>query len=63
MRAAFIIMRIGEPTLETMCKEAIVPALKACGFDPKRVDKHEQGGPLKSEIIKFLEQSDILIRA
>ena len=61
MRTAFIIMRIGEPSLEKMCTEAIVPALKACGFDPKRVDKHEQGGPLKSEIIKFLELSDIIV--
>ena len=61
MRTAFIIMRIGDPSLETMCKDAIVPALKACGFDPKRVDKHEQGGPLKSEIIKFLQQSDIIV--
>lgn len=61
MRTAFIIMQIGNPDLDTVCAEAIVPALKACEFDAKRVDKHNEGGLLKSEIIKFIESADILI--
>ena len=54
-------MQIGEPRLDAVCERAIVPALKACGFDPKRVDKHNQGGLLKSEIIGFIERSGIIV--
>lgn len=61
MSQAFIIMQIGNPELERVCKEAIVPALKACGLDPKRVDKHNEGGLLKSEIIAFIQGSDIIV--
>jgi len=56
MPEVFIIMQIGEPGLDSICERAMVPALKACGFDPKRVDKHNQGGLLKSEIIGFIEE-------
>lgn len=61
MKQAFIIMQIGNPNLDIVCKEAIVPALKSCGFDPKRVDKHTEGGLLKSEIVGFIGSSDIIV--
>lgn len=61
MPQAFIIMQIGNPELDNACKEAIVPALEACGFEAKRVDKHNAGGLLKSEIIGFLERSEIIV--
>lgn len=61
MKQAFIIVQIGNPELDKVCEDAIVPALKACGFDPKRVDKHNKGGLLKSEIVGFIESSDIII--
>jgi len=61
MKQAFIIMQIGNADLDIVCKEAIVPALKSCGLDPKRVDKHNEGGLLKSEIIRFIESSDIIV--
>jgi len=61
MSQAFIIMQIGNPELDRVCEAAIVPALKACGLDPKRVDKHNKGGLLKSEIIAFIEGSDIIV--
>jgi len=61
MAQAFIIMQIGNPDLDTVCEKAIVPALKACGFVPKRVDKHTEGRLLKSEIVGFIESSDIII--
>jgi hypothetical protein len=61
MPQAFIIMQIGNPELDRLCQEAIVPALRACGFDSKRVDKHNQGGLLKSEIIGFIQQSEIIV--
>lgn len=61
MKQAFIIMQIGNTDLDKVCDEAIVPVLKLCGLDPKRVDRHNEGGLLKSEIIKFIESSDIII--
>lgn len=61
MSNAFIIMNIGQPDLDHMCSTSIVPALQSCGLEPKRVDKHNQGGLLKSEIIKFIQESDIII--
>jgi hypothetical protein len=36
-------------------------AIKSCGLEPRRVDKHNEGGLLKSEIIRFIQDSDILI--
>jgi len=57
----FIIIQIGNPQLDELCEKAIVPALKECDLDPKRVDKHNEGGILKSEIIKFIESAEIII--
>jgi hypothetical protein len=39
----------------------MIPAIEACGLSAKRVDKHNEGGLLKSEIIKFIESSEIII--
>jgi len=61
MKQAFIIMQIGNPDLDTIFKDAICPALISCGFDPKRVDKHNEGRLLKSEIVEFIESSDIIV--
>jgi hypothetical protein len=61
MGTAFIIMQIGNTELEQVYAKAMVPALKACGLDAKRVDKHNQGGLLKSEIIQFIQSSDIIL--
>jgi len=61
MAIAFIIMQIGNPDLDQVCTDAIVPAIEACGLDAKRVDKHNEGGLLKSELIQFIHNSDIII--
>jgi len=54
-------MQIGNPELDSMCEQVIVPALKACGLDPKRVDKHNKGDLLKSEIIAFIKNAEIIV--
>lgn len=54
-------MQIGNKQLDVVYDNAIVPAIKACGFEPKRVDKHNEGGLLKSEIVNFIESSDIIV--
>jgi hypothetical protein len=61
MKQAFIIIQIGDDQLEQVCKEVIVPAIKACQLEPKRVDKHNEGGLLKNEIDQFISTSDIVI--
>jgi len=61
MKQAFIIMQIGNEELDKVCEEAIVPALKTFNLEPKRVDKHNKGGLLKSEIIAFINGADIII--
>lgn len=61
MADAFIIMQIGNVALDDMCSKAILPAIRACGLDPKRVDKHNSGQLLKSEIIRFIQDADIII--
>lgn len=54
-------MQIGDPNMDKVCAKAIVPAIEASGLQAKRVDKHNEGGLLKSEIIKFIHNSDIIV--
>jgi hypothetical protein len=61
MPECFIIMQIGNPELDKVCEQAILPAIKACGLEPKRVDKHNTGGLLKSEIIDFIGRAEIIV--
>jgi hypothetical protein len=61
MGQAFVIMRIGNPALDRVYERAIVPALRVCGLEARRVDRHNRGGLLASEIIAFIEGSDIIV--
>lgn len=61
MKQAFVIMQIGNSNLDVVFREVLVPALRNCGLDPKRIDKHNEGRLLKSEIVSFIETSDIII--
>ena len=61
MGKAFVILQIGNPELDIIYDKAIVPAILSCGLEAKRVDKHNEGGLLKSEIISFIQESEIII--
>jgi hypothetical protein len=61
MAIGFIIMQIGNSDLDRVCGEAVAPAIEACGLAEKRVDKHNVGGLLKSEIVAFIDQADIIV--
>ena len=61
MSQAFVIMQIGDPDLDAVYDRVIVPAIRAFGLDPKRVDRHNRGGLIYSEIVSFIEESEILI--
>jgi hypothetical protein len=58
---AFVIMQIGNPGLDRVYEQAIVPALQTCGLVPRRVDRHNAGGLLHSEIITFIDESDLIV--
>ena len=58
---AFVIMQIGDDQIERVYDLAIAPALRACGLRPQRVDRHNQGGLLHSEIISFIEESQVIV--
>jgi hypothetical protein len=58
---AFVIMQIGNAELDRVYELAIVPAVEACGLVARRVDRHNQGGLLHTEIVAFLEESEILV--
>jgi hypothetical protein len=61
MSQAFVIMQIGNSELDSIYENAIVPAILSCRLEPKRVDKHNEGRLLKSEIVHFIESSDTII--
>ena len=54
-------MQIGNPELDLVYDQVMVPALRRCGFDARRVDRHNVGGLLYSEIIAFIEESDLIV--
>ena len=54
-------MQIGNPELDSVWAEVFEPSLRACGLDPRRVDKHNRGELLKSEIIRFIEEAEIIV--
>lgn len=57
----FVIMQIGNPELDKVYELAIYPAIDAAGLRPVRIDKHNEGGLLKSEIVKHLESASIIV--
>lgn len=61
MAQAFVIMQIGNKELDNVFQKAISHAILSSGLSVKRVDKHNEGGLLKSEIITFIQESDIII--
>jgi hypothetical protein len=61
MRPGFVIMQIGNSELDTVYERAVAPALTASGFAPRRVDRHNRGGLLVSEIIAFIDEAEVLV--
>ena len=61
MDEAFVIMQIEDAQLDVVCDEAIDPAIRDAGLAPRRVDRHNEGDLLKSEIVQFIERSQIIV--
>jgi hypothetical protein len=47
--------------MDKVCDEVFVPAISAAGLTAKRVDRDNEGGLLKAEIVDFLERSTIIV--
>lgn len=61
MEEAFVIMQINNPQLDRLWSEVYQPVIRECGLEPKRVDKHNEGHLLSSEIANFIKRARILI--
>jgi hypothetical protein len=61
MQPGFVIQQIGNAELDRVYERALSPALRACGFEPRRIDRHGRGGLLVSEIITFIEEAEIVV--
>jgi hypothetical protein len=61
VQSGFVIMQIGNPELDVVYERAIAKALLACGFEARRVDRHNRGGLLVSEIIAFIDEAELLV--
>lgn len=61
MEEAFVIMQINNTELDLLWRDVYRPAIMGCGLDPKRVDKHNEGHLLSSEIADFIKRSKIII--
>jgi hypothetical protein len=61
VQPGFVIMQIGNPELDLVYERAVAPALSACGFEARRVDRHNRGGLLVSEIIAFIDEAELLV--
>jgi hypothetical protein len=57
----FVIMQIGNDELDKLYDSFISKALEDSGLKPIRIDKHNEGGLLKNEIIKNIENALIII--
>ena len=61
MDEAFIVMQIGNDELDRVCDEVLVPAVESAGLVARRVDRDNEGGLLKVEIVEFLERAVIIV--
>ena len=61
MDEAFVIMQIGNAEMDKVHDQAIAPAISEAGLTPRRVDRHNEGDLLKSEIVQFIERSQIIV--
>lgn len=60
-KSAFVIMPFGDSLVNRYFEEVVVPACGKNGLTPKRVDTHNRGELLKSEIIRLIGEAEIII--
>lgn len=62
-KKVFVIMQIGNKELDSVFNKIIIPAFKEVDLtlEVLRVDKDNEGGILKREIIEFIKNSDLIL--
>ena len=58
---AFLIMQIGDPQLDRIWSNVYVPVIQDFKLKPRRIDKHNEGRFLMSEVADLLVKSKIII--
>ena len=58
---AFLIMQIGDPQLDRIWTDVYVPVIQDFKLKPRRIDKHNTGRFLMSEVADLLVKSKIII--
>ena len=61
MGLGFVIMQIGNTDLDRIFEDILTPAMTDCGLDVRRVDRDNEGGLLKAEIMSLIEESEIIV--
>ena len=57
----FLIMQIGDPQLDRIWTNVYVPVIQDFKLKPRRIDKHNEGRFLMSEVADMLNKSKIII--
>lgn len=57
----FVIMQIGNPQLDKIWKDVYVSVIGDFKLNPKRIDKHNEGRFLMSEVADYLNKSKLVI--
>jgi hypothetical protein len=57
----FVIMQIGNPLLDKIWKTVYIPVIQDFKLSPKRIDKHNEGRFLMSEVANLINRSRIII--
>jgi len=60
-KQVFIAMKFGDPVLDEICKEAIVPAVEQCGYYAFRIDQIQHNDKICDRIISEIKQSAFVI--
>jgi hypothetical protein len=61
MKKAFMIMQIGNESLDKMFEEVYRPIAQELGLELFRVDKDNEGDLIKKTIDKYIEEAEIII--
>lgn len=61
MDELFVIMQIGDQQMDAVYETAIAPAARDAGLAERRVDRHNAGDLLKSEIVSFIERATVIV--
>lgn len=60
-RTAFVIMQIGNDELDRIYEDVVIPATRTVELEARRIDRDNEGGLLKAEIMTMIDTADILI--